>query len=84
MRILEHFFPDQELNLQSLRTIAKHVTEGKLRSPIQSIEKSPSAPDVSPVEDESAQEVDPVVESVKDLHAPLGCLMKDSRGRFRQ
>jgi hypothetical protein len=25
-----------------------------------------------------------VVESVDDLHDPLGCLMKDSQGRFRE
>ncbi|KAF2878234.1 aldehyde dehydrogenase-like protein [Massariosphaeria phaeospora] len=82
MRILEHFFPDQELNLQSLRAIAKNVVNGRSpksqQTPTPSVQEQPSSG-----EEDCPPEAEPVVESVKDLHESLGCMMKDSNGRFR-
>lgn len=85
MRILEYFFPDRELNLQSLRDIAKEIVNGTLIPPTPQQTQTPPMPDQpSPSEEESPQEAEPVVESVNDLHQPLGCLMEDSQGRFRK
>ena len=102
MRILEHIFPDQELNLITLRALAKDITEGqKLVNPLSGLpvagpseETSPiqSSPDVIAEEGGRGGDADEVdvsrrgeaEESVNDLHEPLGCLMKDSMGRFRK
>lgn len=84
MRILEHFFPDRELNLVTLRALAKDVTDGKVASPVSGQTNVPSISEAgSPEEEGSPPPAEPVVESVNDLHEPLGCMMKDSRGRFR-
>lgn len=84
LRILEYFFPDRELNLQSLRTIAKDIENGTLTTPTSQQTQTPSAQEQSSSsEEECPQDAEPVVESVNDLHEPLGCMMKDSRGRFR-
>ncbi|KAF2006126.1 aldehyde dehydrogenase-like protein [Amniculicola lignicola CBS 123094] len=84
MRILEYFFPDQELNIQTLRSLANDASNGTLASPVCRQTHSPSSPEsTSPSDEETPQEADPVVESVNDLHEPLGCMMKDSRGRYR-
>lgn len=83
MRILEHFFPDRELNLANLRDIAKDVADGKVAP---SASGQPHAPATSeddyPDDDESPDGAEPAAEAVNDLHEPLGCLMKDSLGRF--
>jgi aldehyde dehydrogenase (NAD+) len=85
MRILEYFFPDRELNLHSLRSIAKEVTEGTLRPAIPQQNQTPPMQDQASIEEEfSPEEPEPVEESVNDLHEPLGCLMKDSLGKFRK
>jgi len=84
MRILEHFFPDRELNLVSLRQIVQDINDGKLAgSPSRQGRVSLAEDDVSSNEGEVPQDVEPVVESVNDLHEPLGCMMKDSGGKFR-
>ncbi|KAF2280517.1 aldehyde dehydrogenase-like protein [Westerdykella ornata] len=84
MRILEYFFPDRELNLHTLRALAKEAADGTL-TPATSL-----PPGVSPAQSQgtngeelSPEEPEPVVESVSELHEPLGCLMRDSQGRFR-
>ncbi|KAF2198128.1 hypothetical protein GQ43DRAFT_474818 [Delitschia confertaspora ATCC 74209] len=83
MRILEHFFPDRELNLSSLRAIAHDINNGispwglPSRSDV-SIKQSP--------ESETGHEAEynePEIESLKALHDPLGCLMRDSLGKYR-
>lgn len=85
MRILEYFFPDRDLNLHTLRSIAKDIANGTLTTPIpQQSQTSPSQDDLSYSEEASPQEAEPIVESVTELHEPLGCLMKDSGGRFRK
>jgi hypothetical protein len=81
MRILQHFFPDHELNLQALRAISKGIRDGSFSAPpIQQMDRffQPTTE-----EGESPQDSDAPGESVDDLHEPLGCMMKDSRGRFR-
>jgi len=85
LRILEYFFPDRELNLQSLRAIAKEIGDGTLKTPSSHQSPTPCAQEQpSSSDDECPQDAEPVVESVNDLHEPLGCMMKDSRGRFRE
>lgn len=86
MRILEYFFPDRELNLHTLRAISKDVANGTLSLPhIQQSQTPGSTQDASSNGDaeESPLETGPNVESVNDLHEPLGCLMKDSQGKYR-
>lgn len=85
MRILEHFFPDRELNLASLRQIAQDVVDGKLVGSVTQGDPIPSiSEDGTP--DEGEAEIEPEAElaldSVNDLHEPLGTMMKDSAGRF--
>ncbi|KAI4643448.1 uncharacterized protein J4E88_010472 [Alternaria novae-zelandiae] len=82
MRILEHFFPGHELNLQSLRTIAKAIKEGTFNAePVQHTEGLFSNDQESPEDAESVD--DGEEQDVQELHEPLGCMMKDSRGKFR-
>lgn len=82
MRILEYFFPDRELNLHSLRAIAKDVTNGTLTRPThQAAQTSPSADGPSNGEEEETQEDEPA--DVNDLHEPLGYMMRDSQGKYR-
>jgi aldehyde dehydrogenase (NAD+) len=82
MRILEHFFPGHELNLQSLRTIAKAIKEGTFNAePVQHTEGLFSSDQASPEDAESVD--DGEEQDVNELHEPLGCMLKDSRGKFR-
>jgi hypothetical protein len=84
MRILEHFFPDRELNLVSLKQIAHDVVDGRLVGSVAEGEPLPSVSGEStPDEDDVPQEAEPVLDSVNDLHEPLGTMMKDSTGRYR-
>jgi hypothetical protein len=81
MRILEHFFPGHELNLQSLRTIAKAIKDGSFSAPpVQHAEGLFTQDQFSPEEAESVD--DGEEQDVNELHEPLGCMMKDSGGRF--
>ena len=85
MRILEHFFPDRELNLVSLRQIAQDVSDGRLVGSVTEGEPIPvDSEETTPDEEEGFQEVEPVVDSVNDLHEPLGIMMRDSTGRLRK
>jgi hypothetical protein len=82
MRILEHFFPGHELNLQSLRTIAKAIKDGSFSAPpVQQTEGLFTQDSFSPEDGESID--DGEEQDVGELHEPLGCLMKDSGGKFR-
>jgi len=82
MRILEHFFPGHELNLQSLRTIAKAIKDGTFNAePVQHTEGLFSSDQASPEDAESVE--DGEEQDVNELHEPLGCMLKDSRGKFR-
>jgi hypothetical protein len=82
MRILEHFFPGHELNLQSLRTIAKAIEDGSFNAePVQHTEGLFINDQASPEDGESVDGGEE--QDVNELHEPLGCMMKDSRGKFR-
>lgn len=84
MRILEHFFPDRELNLVSLRQIAQDVTDGRLVG--STTEGDPmlrDSQDSTPEEGQGLLDTEPVLDSVNDLHEPLGTMMVDSTGRYR-
>ncbi|KAH7089813.1 aldehyde dehydrogenase-like protein [Paraphoma chrysanthemicola] len=82
MRILEHFFPGHELNLQSLRSIAKAIKDGSFSAPpVLQTDGLFNHDHFSPEDGESVD--DGEEQDVSELHEPLGCMMKDSRGRFR-
>ncbi|KAH9883016.1 hypothetical protein J1614_000383 [Plenodomus biglobosus] len=82
MRILEHFFPGHDLNLQSLRTIAKAIKDGTFApSPVQQTEGLFSNDLASPEDAESVD--DDGEQDMSELHEPLGTMMKDSRGKYR-
>jgi hypothetical protein len=83
MRILEHFFPDRELNLTNLREIAKDVVDGKIVSPVSGQAHMSTTSEEDYLEDEESSEgAEPAAEAVNDLPEPLGCMMKDSLGRY--
>jgi hypothetical protein len=83
MRILEHFFPDRELNLTTLREIAKDVVDGKITSQVSGQTHGPTTSEDDYLEDEDSPEsTEPAAEALNDLHEPLGCMMKDSLGRY--
>jgi hypothetical protein len=82
MRILEHFFPGRELNLHSLRTIAKAIKDGSFHAdPVLHTDGLFASNQASPEDGESVDNGEE--HDVQDLHEPLGCMMKDSRGKFR-
>lgn len=83
MQILRHFLPQDDLNLETLRSIAKDLSTGN--SPTQDEAKSSSAKDSNEQADgsisiESASDT----EEIGDLHHQMGCLMKDSMGEYRK
>lgn len=83
MQILRHFLPQDELNLETLRSIAKDLSTGN--SPIQDAAKSISAKDSSePADGSVSNESTSDTEEIGDLHHQLGCLMKDSLGEYRE
>lgn len=81
MRILESFFPGHELNLQSLRTIAKAIKDGTFIAPAVQQTEGFFTTDLASPEDGGVEEGEE--QDVSELHEPLGCMMKDSRGKFR-
>jgi len=86
MRILEHFFPNRELNLQSLRSISRDISNGTFdnRVPQHSPDSEEQKLDGSESDGEKlSKDTEPVVESLTALHDPLGCLMQDSMGKYR-
>jgi len=82
MRILQHFFPGQELNLQSLRTIAKAIQDGTFAVPPLQQTEGLFINDLSSSQDGDSID-DGEEQDVGELHEPLGTMMKDSRGKFR-
>ena len=83
MQILRHFLPQDDLNLETLRSIAKELNIGN--SPVQEAVKSSSAKDSNEQADGSvSNESNSDAEEIGDLHHQLGCLMKDSLGEYRK
>lgn len=82
MQILRHFLPQDDLNLETLRSIVKDLNIGN--SPVQDTAKSSSAKDSSEQADGSVSNGSiSDTEEIGDLHHQLGCLMKDSLGEYR-
>ena len=82
MRILEHFFPGHELNLQSLRTIAKAIKDGTFSAPpVQQADGLFTRDHFSPEDGDSVG--DGEEQDINELHESLGCMMKDSGGQYR-
>jgi aldehyde dehydrogenase (NAD+) len=82
MRILEHFFPNRELNLQSLKSIARDISNGAVENGAVPRSQDSEGQRSSEPEDER-KDTEPVVESLNALHDPLGCMMQDSMGKYR-
>lgn len=82
MQILQHFLPDEELNLVTLRAIAKDIKSGNSPKPTYSF-KSDKA-DSEPFEGTTNHDSEPDTEEIGDLHEQLGCLMRDSMGEYRR
>lgn len=83
MQILRHFLPQDDLNLETLRSIAKELNIGN--SPAQDTLKSSSAKDSSEhAEGSVSNESISDTEEIGDLHHQMGCLMKDSLGEYRE
>jgi hypothetical protein len=82
MQILRHFLPQEELNLETLRAIAKDLKSGN--SPIQQTARINESKVEEGVESAGSNiESEPDSEEIGDLHDQLGCLMKDSLGEYR-
>jgi len=81
IQILKHYLPDEDLNLETLRSIAKGLKSGST-PPEQT--HDPNARKESPENDATgSNESEPDTEEIGDLHEQLGCLMKDSLGEYR-
>ncbi|KAF2463592.1 aldehyde dehydrogenase [Lindgomyces ingoldianus] len=67
----------------TIMSLKKNLANGTLANPNLQQIQTPSTRDRESSEEEEQREAEPVVESVNDLHEPLGCMMKDSQGKFR-
>lgn len=82
MSILQRVFPDQELNLQSLRALSKGIKDGSLALPTVQHAESFFTHE-SPEDDDGYQSADTPAEWVDALHEHVGSMMKDSKGVYR-
>lgn len=81
MQILQHFLPEEELNLVTLRAIAKDIKSGNSPKPIHNFKTDKA--DSEPLEGTVSNDSEPDTEEIGDLHEQLGCLMRDSLGEYR-
>lgn len=81
MQILQHFLPEEELNLVTLRAIAKDIKSGNSPKPIYNFKTDKA--DSEPLEGTASNDSEPDTEEIGDLHEQLGCLMRDSLGEYR-
>lgn len=81
MQILQHFLPDEELNLTTLRAIAKDIKNGNSPQPVYNFKTDKA--DSEPFEGTASNDSEPDTEEIGDLHEQLGCLMRDSLGEYR-
>ena len=83
MQILRHFLQKEDLNLETLRTIAKDL-KIDTTNPHPTQRRDSKATDDSPGSEEAVQnDSEPDTEEIGDLHEQLGCLMQDSLGEYR-
>jgi len=83
MQILRHFLQKEDLNLETLRTIAKDLKIDTTNHQ-QTQRRDSKATDDSPESEEAVQnDSEPDTEEIGDLHEQLGCLMQDSLGEYR-
>jgi hypothetical protein len=84
MQILRHFLPQEELNLETLRSIAKDLKIDTTNTQPTSQRRDSKTTDESPGSEEAVQnDSEPDTEEIGDLHEQLGCLMQDSLGEYR-
>jgi aldehyde dehydrogenase (NAD+) len=85
MQILRHFLQKEDLNLETLRWLAKDLQiDTTYTQPQTQRRKSKTASDDSPGSEEAVQnDSEPDTEEIGDLHEQLGCLMQDSLGEYR-
>jgi hypothetical protein len=84
MQILRHFLQKDELNLETLRSIAKELNIETTNTQQQTQRRDSKTTDESPGSEEAVQnDSEPDTEEIADLHEQLGCLMQDSLGEYR-
>jgi hypothetical protein len=84
MQILRHFLPQEDLNLETLKSIAKGLKIETPDAQQTSQRRGSKTTDESPGSEEAVQnESEPDTEEIGDLHEQLGCLMQDSLGEYR-
>lgn len=84
MQILRHFLQKEDLNLETLRSIAKDLKIDTANPQQQSQRRDSKTIDDSPGSEEAIQnDSEPDTEEIGDLHEQLGCLMQDSLGEYR-
>jgi hypothetical protein len=85
MQILRHFLQKEDLNLETLRSIAKDLQIGTSNTEQQTQRRnSKTTSDDSPGSEEAVQnDSEPDIEEIGDLHEQLGCLMQYSLGEYR-
>jgi hypothetical protein len=84
MQILQHFLQKDDLNLETLRSIAKDLKIDTANTQQQTQRHGSKTTDESPGSEEAVQnDSEPDTEEIGDLHEQLGCLMQDSLGEYR-
>jgi len=95
VKLLKHYLPDRQLDLNTLRHLSSQLDEQssssrQLKSPVDSVPPQPPEASATP-----AQEYDSTLaagkftnqldlEELADLNEQLGCLLRDSRGQYRE
>jgi aldehyde dehydrogenase (NAD+) len=84
MQILHHFLSQEELNLETLRSIAKDLKIDTTNTQSTSQRRDSKTTNESLESEEAIQnDSEPDTEEIGDLHEQLGCLMQDSLGEYR-
>ena len=84
MQILRHFVQKEELNLETLRSIAKDLQIDTTNTQQQTQRRDSKTTDDSPGSEDAVQnDSEADTEEIADLHEQLGCLMQDSLGEYR-
>jgi aldehyde dehydrogenase (NAD+) len=84
MQILRHFVQKEELNLETLRSIAKDLQIDTTNTQQQTQRRDSKTTDESPGSEDAVQnDSEADTEEIADLHEQLGCLMQDSLGEYR-
>jgi len=87
MQILQHFFPERDLTLQTLKGIASNIYKEEniqLTKLGSETSYSPATRTASEAEQVAKKDSDSDGEKIAELHDQVGCLMEDSLGEYRR